>query len=94
MSTYDDCRSGSVDIKKKTHYVLGCLRVKVTRRLIGDKDLGVIEHSTRDRDSLTLTARELLRICIRLILKSYDIKNQLYFLMKTPSGQTDDLSCK
>ena len=94
VRTYDYRRSGSVYIKKKSHDILTHLRVKVTRRLVRDNDLGVVKHSTCYGYSLLLTAGELLGIGISLILKSDDIKNELNLLVQALSGKSHHLACE
>ena len=94
MCTYDYRTARSVDLLQDSHNVLGRLRVKVTRRLVRYYKLGIVDHCSCDGYTLLLASGEFLRISISLVLKSYDVKNELNRLSKALLGNTDDLTGK
>ena len=61
MGDHHDGGALLVQLGEQLHYLQTILGVKVTRRLIGQDQLGVHHDGTGNGDALLLTARELLR---------------------------------
>ena len=55
---------------QQSHNLNTCLRVKRTRRLVGKKNMGIINKGTGNGNSLHLSARHLVRLFVNLVAES------------------------
>ena len=85
-----DNKSVFCDLLKKVHDLDARLGIECARRLICKKDLRVIYKSSRNGNSLHLTARHLIRLLVSLLAESHLVQR-----LKSPSltlfaGDTGD----
>ena len=62
MGDEDDRVSARVQLLEERHDLASGLRVQVSGRLVGEEDRRIVDERPRDRDALTLSAGELVRL--------------------------------
>ena len=62
MSNHEYSSTLIVDALEELDYLVGELGVDITRRLVRDDELGVVDECARDSNSLLLAARELVGV--------------------------------
>ena len=73
------------DLFEKIHDLDGSLGVQGAGGLIGEKDLGVVDKSARDRDTLHLSAGHLVGLFVGLIPKA-DLFERVERHLSAPVG--------
>ena len=70
MRDHDD-QPVACDLFQKLHDLQAGLAVQRARRLVREDDVGIVDESTRDGDTLHLSAGHLVRFLFRLLLKPH-----------------------
>ena len=65
------------DILEQSHDVAGGLRVEISRRLIGDDDLRIVEQGTGDGHTLLFSTGELVRHLVDFLYHAYFVEHFL-----------------
>ena len=66
---YGSTRSG--DVLEQSHYVVGCLRIKISSRLVGKDNLRIVQKRTCYGYTLLFATRELVRHLIACSFHTY-----------------------
>ena len=72
--SYHNYKSLGGDFLDKLHYLYGGYSIKRTRGFICKKYFGIVDKSTCNSNSLTLTARELIGLLVILAGKTYSVE--------------------
>ena len=75
---YDQLFAG--DRLEDVHDLEGVGTVEIARRLIGDDQRRVLDYGPRDADSLTLAAREHIRVTLSVAVHAYQIERVFHLL--------------
>ena len=75
-----------VELGEQAHHLGSVLRVKVTRRLVGQYHLGVEDHSTGYGHTLLLSARQLVREMLGAMADGHTLHDFLHTLLALGAG--------
>ena len=75
MGGHDDRRTLGTDVSQQLYNLTACVGVEVSRRLIGENNLGSVEDGTGDDDALLLATREFMGHLIPLGLHANLFQN-------------------
>ena len=94
VSNHNNSCAGIVNLSQKTYNLVAHFRVNVTRRLVRNNNLRIINKRPCKRNSLLLTARKLIRHRTCLLRKTYKLKNIRHSLTDFLFLSADNTHCK
>jgi hypothetical protein len=87
MRREQDGRAEIVDFFQNLHHLVRIGRIEVSRRLIGNDEIRLIDDGTRDGDALLFSAGELVRKGVHLAMQVYEFEHMGHvggdFLIRT-----------
>ena len=95
MFNYDYRSPGSLTyIINKLHCLLACSRIKIGKRFIKQKQFNIIDHNSRNGDSLLLTARQFCWCMVKQLINIDKPCHLIHCIMKLRLTHAVVFQCK